>query len=393
MALEEKTTVEHNEQPLDPVDISRSTNADEAALTEAATHLKHLKAQHHWDPNLPDEVFDEIDDALHTADKGAQVGATHELLDNSPYPEVRAAVPNYDEGGHSNTFRAWCIGLLLTTIGSALNMLFSMRKPYIVIPSYVAQVVAYPIGLLWQVTMPHKTIKLGKLSINLNPGPFSKKEHTISVIMANASFGGGAAYATDVLLAQRAFYHQRFDWAFEIFMCISTQMLGFGLAGFFHRFLVAPAAMMWPSTLINTTLFTALHDRSKPDPRKVAGWTIGKYRMFLYCMVGSFVWYWFPGYIAPFLSVFAFVTWIRPNNPVINQLFGGWTGVSLIPITFDWTQISGFNFSPLIAPWYAIANSLLGMVIFFWICTIGLDPLLGQLLLQVSAHQRLEQLG
>lgn len=28
---------------------------------------------------------------------------------------------------------------------------------------------------------------------------------------------------------------------------------------------------------------------------------------------------------------------IKPNNVVLNQLFGGFTGLSLIPITFDWT--------------------------------------------------------
>ncbi|KAL5333417.1 OPT oligopeptide transporter protein-domain-containing protein [Aspergillus crustosus] len=94
--------------------------------------------------------------------------------------------------------------------------------------------------------------------------------------------------------------------------------------------------------------------------------------MFLYCMIGSFVWYWFPGYIAPFLSVFAWVTWIKPQNVVINQLFGGWTGLSLIPITFDWTQVSGFNFSPLIAPWHGIANTLIGLVLWFWILTPAL---------------------
>lgn len=33
--------------------------------------------------------------------------------------------------------------------------------------------------------------------------------------------------------------------------------------------------------------------------------------------------------------MFAFVTWIRPKSVVINQLFGGSTGLSLIPITFD----------------------------------------------------------
>ncbi|KAJ9314287.1 hypothetical protein DTO271D3_5516 [Paecilomyces variotii] len=343
--------------------------ADEAA---PEVHLKNLKKQHAWDPNLPDDIVDEIDQALDTSDKGAQVQVADELLENSPYPEVRAAVPNYDEGGHSNTIRAWVIGLLFATIGSALNMLFSMRQPYIVIPSYVAQVVAYPVGLAWAKWMPAVEFKFFGIPCNLNPGPFTKKEHAVIVIMANATFGGGAAYATDVLLAQRAFYGENFGWAFEIFMCISTQMLGFGFAGFFHRFLVTPAALIWPSTLINCSLFTALHDHSRPDPRKVAGWTVGKYRLFLYVMCGSFIWYFFPGYIAPFLSVFAWVTWIKPQNVVINQLFGGWTGLSLIPMTFDWTQISGFNFSPLIAPWHAIANTLIGMVVFYWITTAGI---------------------
>lgn len=351
------------------VAITSGAAVDETAPDDILKQLRNLKDHHHWDPNLPDDVVDEVEEALHTSNKDTQLGIAHELIENSPYPEVRAAVPNIDEGGHSNTIRAWVIGLLFATIGSALNMLFSMRQPYIVIPSYIAQVVAYPVGKAWERFMPQKKFTVFGHTFDLNPGRFSKKEHAIVVIMANATFGGGAAYATDVLLAQRAFYGQNFGWAFEVFMCMSTQMLGFGMAGFFTRFLVEPAAMIWPSTLINSALFSALHDHSKPDPRKTAGWSIGRYRLFLYTMIGSFCWYWFPGYIAPFLSVFAWVTWIKPNNAVINQLFGGWTGLSLLPMTFDWTQISGFNFSPLIAPWYAIANTLIGMVIFFWIVT------------------------
>lgn len=349
--------------------ISTGAVADESAPDDVLCQLRHFKAHHDWDPNLPDDIANEMQEALETSDKGTREHLAQELLENSPYPEVRAAVSNVDEGGHSNTIRAWTIGLLFATIGSALNMLFSMRQPYITIPSYIAQVVAYPVGKAWERFIPEWKFRFFGIECNLNPGPFSKKEHAVVVIMANATFGGGVAYATDVLLAQRAFYGQKFGWAFEIFMCISTQMLGFGLAGFFTRFLVNPAAMIWPSTLINTALFSALHDHSKLDPSKASGWRIGRYRMFLYTMIGSFCWYWFPGYIAPFLSVFAWVTWIKPQNVIINQLFGGWTGLSLIPMTFDWTQVSGFNFSPLIAPWYGIANTLIGMVIFFWIVT------------------------
>ena len=45
--------------------------------------------------------------------------------------------------------------------------------------------------------------------------------------------------------------------------------------------------------------------------------------------------YFIPGFLMQFLSVFAFATWIAPNNVVINQLFGGTTGLSMLPITFD----------------------------------------------------------
>jgi OPT family oligopeptide transporter len=65
------------------------------------------------------------------------------------------------------------------------------------------------------------------------------------------------------------------------------------------------------------------------------------------------------------------VTWIRPNNVNINQLFGGFTGLSLIPITFDWTYITAYIQSPLIPPWHAIANTLIGLFIFIFLGSFG----------------------
>lgn len=66
--------------------------------------------------------------------------------------------------------------------------------------------------------------------------------------------------------------------------------------------------------------------------------------------------------VAKFLSVFAFVTWIRPNSVVINQLFGGTTGLSLIPITFDVRMPfpSAHCLKPIISYNF---DSMLGMVL------------------------------
>ncbi|KAH0152259.1 small oligopeptide transporter, partial [Aureobasidium melanogenum] len=265
----------------------------------------------------------------------------------------------------------WVISLLMTTIGSGLNMLFSLRSPSITITSYVAQLIVYPVGLAWDKVMPNRQYTTFGVKWNLNPGPFNFKEHAMIVIMANASFGTGVGYFTDILQAQRGFYKFNWGWGFGVLVALSTQCVGFGLAGLFSRWLVEPAPMIWPQDLVNCAFMYTLHDNSKTDPAKTNGWSISRYRWFFYVFLGSFLYYWFPGYIAQFLSVFAFPTWIAPNNVNVNKVFGGFSGMALLPITFDWTQITGYVFSPLIPPWHAIGNTLIGLVVFYWVVAAG----------------------
>ena len=207
---------------------------------------------------------------------------------------------------------------------------------------------------------------------SLNTGPFNMKEHALIVIMTNASFGGTYAYSTDVLLAQQVYYGQKFGWGYQLLLTITCQMLGLGLAGLTRRWLVEPAAMIWPSNLITTTMFETIHTRKTPDALKTSGWTIGRYRWFLYVMAAIFVYEWFPLWIAPFLASFTFVCWAAPNNVVVNQLFGGQTGLSLLPLTFDWSVITAFIYSPLIYPFHAIANTMIGLLVFVIITSIGI---------------------
>lgn len=51
----------------------------------------------------------------------------------------------------------------------------------------------------------------------------------------------------------------------------------------------------------------------------------------------------------------------------MNQVFGMTTGMALLPITFDWSQISGFLGSPLTTPWFAAGNIVVGLVLWIWI--------------------------
>lgn len=99
--------------------------------------------------------------------------------------KVRTAVRNYDVDLPANTIRAWVIGLILCTVGSAVNMLFSLRNPSITITTYVIQLIAYPIGRGWDVLVPDREFMLMGIKLNLKPGRFNFKEHTVIVAMSN----------------------------------------------------------------------------------------------------------------------------------------------------------------------------------------------------------------
>ncbi|KUJ19167.1 small oligopeptide transporter-like protein [Mollisia scopiformis] len=342
------------------LNIGTAVSRYENRQSDPVTDLKERLST--WDPNYPEDKRESI--ILDTSSFDDEVAFKE--VEDSPYPEVRAAIHNYDEDVPANTIRAWVIGMTLVVVGASMNTLFSLRAPSIGLGALVAQIIAWPLGHGWAKVMPTRQFSTFGLKWSFNPGPFNIKEHSIIVVMASVSFS--AAYATDILLAQIAFYKQDFGILFQLLLVISTQSIGYGIAGMMRKFLVYPAAMIWPGNLVSVTLMNAMYEKTavKPDPT-ILGGTIPRYRWFGYVCAGAFVYYFIPGFLMQFLSVFAFATWIAPNNVVVNQLFGGTTGLSLLPITFDWTQISGFVGSPLIPPWFAIANTMIGVVAFYMI--------------------------
>ncbi|KAL5376381.1 hypothetical protein DPSP01_010492 [Paraphaeosphaeria sporulosa] len=342
--------------------------------TEANQRLNAFRQDHKWDPNMPEEAIDMVDAVTEAHDHKGEAQLVGEVIENSPYPEVRAVVRNYDEDVPAGTLRAWVLGLLMTTICSSVNALFLLRYPLIFIGPYVVLLLAYPLGMGAAKFLPNKEFKIFGLKANLNPGPFNTKEHVIIVAMANAAFGGGAGYFLDTVVSLKKFYKfdtSQFGWGFNILFALSTQCLGFGLAGSVRKFLVEPAAMIWPGALVNVGFMYALHNHAPSDPAKTNGWSISRYKMFMIVMVGSFIWHWFPDFIIPAFSYFAWVTWIKPDSVIVNQLFGQTTGIALgfpfTGFTLDWAQINGFYNSPLISPWHAHANTAFGVILFVWI--------------------------
>ncbi|EXJ68163.1 OPT family small oligopeptide transporter [Cladophialophora psammophila CBS 110553] len=302
--------------------------------------------------------------------------------DNSPYPEVRASVPATDNTALSiNTPRMWALSLLFAIGGSATNLFFSLRYPSVAITPVIALVLVHPMGKLWDYLLKRTddqeqvfvngSLQNDELTVSqtrlewlrrwLAQGRWNEKEHACVYISSNVSFG--FAFATDVIVEQHKFYKQDVPILYQLLLTISTQILGYAFAGLTRRYLVRPAAMIWPGTLMSTAMFTTMHkDENKP----ANGWTISRYKFFIYVWAAAFVWYFFPGLLMPALSYFNVVTWFAPKNVVVSNLFGVASGLGLFPMTFDWAQIAYIG-SPLLTPWWAAANVVTGLILVMWI--------------------------
>jgi hypothetical protein len=256
--------------------------------------------------------------------------------DNSAYPEVRASVSPTDNTSLSiNTPRMWILSLIFAIAGSATNLFFSLRYPSVAITPVIALVLVHPLGKSWDLLLkqkndPESSFENGdphldglyssrpamqRFRLWLAQGQWNEKEHACVYISSNVSFG--FAFATDVIVEQHKFYEQEVPILYQLLLTISTQVLGYAFAGLTRRYLVRPAAMIWPGTLMSTAMFTTMH---KHENKVANGWTISRYRFFIYVWAAAFAWYFLPGLLMPALSYFNVITWFAPKNVVIANL-------------------------------------------------------------------------
>ncbi|ORZ06653.1 OPT family small oligopeptide transporter [Absidia repens] len=316
---------------------------DTEYVTEKVDDIGYKKTEYgHYDEKAADKDVEPVNDS-----------ATEEEED-SPIEEVRSVVPNTDDPTLPvYTFRMWTLGIVFTGILGFVNQFFWYRKNAMSINTLVVQLLSFPLGKLMELVIPSSRF--------FNPGPFNMKEHVLITTMANCA--AQTAYAVDILTIQKLFYHQDIGWGGGILLIWTTQFLGYGMAGVLRPFLVYPAAMVWPANLSQISLFRSLHivDKNWSGPTR--------FQWFLYMFGGMFVYYWLPGYFFTVLTFFSWACWIDPKNVALGQLTGGANGLGMLAISFDWETIVSFLQSPLIVPWWAIANISVGFVIIAWILT------------------------
>uniref|UniRef100_A0A5B7BKK2 Putative oligopeptide transporter 7-like n=1 Tax=Davidia involucrata TaxID=16924 RepID=A0A5B7BKK2_DAVIN len=285
-------------------------------------------------------------------------------VENSPIEQVALTVGVTDDPTLPVvTFRMWTLGTLACVLLSFLNQFFWYRREPLSITSISAQIAVVPLGHLMASTITNRVFFKGqKWEFTLNPGPFNVKEHVLITIFANS--GAGNVYAIHIVSAVKIFYRRKVTFLVSLIVAITTQVLGFGWAGIFRRYLVEPAAMWWPQNLVQVSLFRALHEREK---RLKGGLTRNQF--FLIAFICSFAYYVFPGYLFPLLTSLSWLCWIFPTSVLAQQLGSGLHGLGIGAIGLDWSSISSYLGSPLASPWFATANIALGFIIMMYVIT------------------------
>jgi len=156
----------------------------------------------------------------------------------------------------------------------------------------------------------------------------------------------------DVIITQRVFYKHSISYANGLFFILSSQLLGYGLVGMMRKFLVWPAAMIWPKTLIDTALFRILHSNEEDDETvNTSRWKISRFDFFYIAFLLQFLWYWIPGYICPVLSYFSLFCMIYPHNIIVSQITGV-NGLGFGSFELDWNSWVAFLGSPIVVPFW-----------------------------------------
>ncbi|CAD6972700.1 unnamed protein product [Tilletia controversa] len=372
---------------------SRHDELDEAiALTpltpgqsglKASSAKQPVKAEHSDDDDDDDDLElpelsyglgqEEEDSVPLRRSGGKRSEGKDELDDDNP---VRKVVPETDDPTlPSLTFRVVLIGSLLCVLGAAVAQTFFYKSNSPSFSSYFVILVSLPTGRWLARVLPPRIVRVPFLgSFSLNPGPFSIKEHLLIAVLVSS--GASSSYASDILNIQELFFHQRMSTLASLTLLITTQVLGFGFAGLAQNALVKPPSMIFPSTLVTTSLFYTLHgaggDGSAGASAAVSGASAlnmrARLRFFTLVFTATVLYQFFPSLIFPTLSSIAVLCLVDNSSRAFRVMSSGFHGFGILNFSLDWTAVGSSG--PLYQPWVCSAlNFYSGIGITMYIIT------------------------
>ncbi|KAI9349839.1 OPT oligopeptide transporter protein-domain-containing protein [Zopfochytrium polystomum] len=290
------------------------------------------------------------------------------------YDIVDAVVPRTDDPTlPAFTFRVIVLGLIFNVLLSAVNTLFLFRTNYFALNPFIGVLLAYPLGIFMSWVLPTTKFAGG---LTLNPGKFNHKEHAL--IFVASSCGANPAYALYNIIGQKyQLYQAELTAVGCVFFAIVTQCFGYGLAGLCRRYLVRPAAMLWPGNLSTIALLNSLHE---PNTTGADGkLKLSRFAFFWIATGITFVWQWFPAFLMPVVASISLLCYFGPklsDNSTVPSSYSAKVirglgsaasrgGIGFLSISLDWS-IVGYQ-APITAPLWALLNQFLGCYLMLYV--------------------------
>ncbi|GKU90473.1 hypothetical protein SLEP1_g4463 [Rubroshorea leprosula] len=233
----------------------------------------------------------------------------------------------------------------------------------LLVSTMIVQLVSLRIGNFLAKVLPSTKLRIrnSRWEVSLNPGPFNAKEHVLISIFAQTgtAFVGGTAYGVGIVNVIQLFYHNKITFSTSWMLVISTQLLGYGLAGIMRKFVVEPAHMRWPNSLVQVPFFRALHEKDNGRmPRR---------KFFYIALICSCAWHVFPGYLFEIMASISWVYWAFPKSVTAHQIGSGIDGLGLGSFSLDLSTVFSSLGSPLITPFFTTVNILVGHVLALYV--------------------------
>ncbi|KAJ2703151.1 hypothetical protein H4218_000436 [Coemansia sp. IMI 209128] len=278
------------------------------------------------------------DDDCNLEEKEAAARAKSDIgeADDSPFEVVRTAVSNSDNPAMpSMTFRSGVLGVFFVCLISFVNQFYWERDNPIALNLLIVQLLCYPLGVAMAWGLPRRMWNCFGYRWTMNPGPFTIKEHVLISLMSNAS--AYMALTVDIFAVLRLYYNPSFSLWTALVLLLSGQLFAYSLAGLSRTLLVLPASMIWPSSLINASLFRTFHEHQPEFDKSINRASISDSKVGL--AVESSLW-----------------------------ARDGKQGLGVLSFSLDWSVFSNaFLLSPIATPFWAACNLFVGFVLVFWI--------------------------
>ncbi|KAI9732976.1 MAG: hypothetical protein M1818_007409 [Claussenomyces sp. TS43310] len=311
----------------------------ELRSSDSTPHAEAIESKPHPHAVSTDEKTKSQGSATVIGPEDDQIADDDPVLRDIPW-QVRRIVSLHDDPTLPNlTFRYFLLTVIFVAPGAFLSQMSHFRTTYAPYSVFFVQIASNYVGLWLAKILPSKFVKLpfSKFGFNLNPGPWSTKEHVLVTISAASGATYNLAYSP--IAMSELYFDTVIHPAIAIFFMWAVVWIGYSYAAIARQFLLYDPQYPWFSALCQTALFeTQKKQNVAPSPvsRK-------QMRVFFSVLLFIILWQFLPEYVFPMLGSLAFLCWVAPRNATANFLGSGFGGMSFLNLSLDWSNLSNLS--------------------------------------------------